>query len=355
MGESNHQLYQRILDNLNAAIFMLDKNLYLLYVNPAGEIFFSSSVTRLLGMPVNKLIRHKEMIDEFYLALQHQNHYIERGITLSLQQRTVMVDITVIPMFNTEEQVELLVEITPADHHIKISRENNLSLQNQVTRSVIRGVAHEVKNPLGGIRGAAQLLEAELPDKELKEYTQVIISETDRLTNLVNRMLEPNDIPVKKLVNIHEITEHVRSIVKNQLPNNITLDVDYDPSIPELLLDRDQIVQALLNIVGNARESLDRQQIISKGKIIIQTRIQRNFTINKQYHQLISRINIIDNGKGISEDLLDSIFYPLVTSRPEGTGLGLSISQSVISRHGGLIECESEPGNTVFSIYLPFE
>jgi len=214
----------------------------------------------------------------------------------------------------------------------------------------LRGLAHEVKNPLGGLRGAAQLLERELPDPALREYTQVIIGEADRLQQLVDNILGPNRIPDRTLVNVHEILEHVRKLVAAEAGTDITLLTDYDPSIPEGYMDRNQIVQAVLNIVRNAVQAVGTQ-----GEVILRTRTESHVLIGDVTHKLVALIEVIDNGSGIPPDMLEQIFYPMVTTRASGSGLGLSISQSIISHHGGLIRCQSSPGVTTFRISLPIQ
>ena len=222
--------------------------------------------------------------------------------------------------------------------------------QQQTFRTLVRGLAHEIKNPLGGLRGAAQLLERELPNEDLKEFTNIIIGEADRLQKLVDRMLGPNRIPKKESINIHQVMEHVRQLVSVGIHNDIKFITDYDPSIPDVLADRDQLIQAVLNIVGNAVHAIG-----SKGEIILSTRAERQCTIGHVHHKLVCRIDIIDNGPGIPDDMMENIFYPMVTSNAKGTGLGLSIAQTLINQHGGVIQCESRPGRTKFSLLLPFE
>lgn len=222
--------------------------------------------------------------------------------------------------------------------------------QQNAARMLLRGLAHEIKNPLGGLRGAAQLLDQELPDDELREYTRIIIEESDRLQSLVDRMLAPNKPPHKSLINIHRVLERVRQLVQVEAPVGVKLNRDYDPSMPALYGDGDQLIQAILNIVRNAAQALG-----DKGKITIRTRIHRQVTIGLNRHPLVAKIDVVDDGPGIKAELLNQIFYPMVTGRAEGTGLGLSIAQSLISQHGGLVECESKPGETIFSIFLPLE
>jgi two-component system nitrogen regulation sensor histidine kinase GlnL len=242
----------------------------------------------------------------------------------------------------------LLVELTPLDRQLRISREENLLAQQSVSRALTRNLAHEIKNPLGGLRGAAQLLERELADPALKEYTSIIIGEADRLQNLVDRMLGPNSIPRKREINVHQVVERVRQLVAAEVPSRVRLIRDYDPSIPPLVGDPDQLIQAVLNIVRNAMQAVGKE-----GDITLRTRTLRQFTIGHVRHKLVIKIDIVDTGPGIPAEIMEQIFYPMVSGRPGGTGLGLSIAQTIISQHGGLIECTSEPGNTCFSLLLP--
>lgn len=242
----------------------------------------------------------------------------------------------------------LLVEMTDVTRRQKISRENALLIQHGAGRQMIRQLAHEIKNPLGGIRGAAQLLERQLADDEQREYTNVVISETDRLAGLVDTLLGPGGPPNKQPLNIHELLEYVLRIVAAEDHKSLHIRRDYDPGLPDIDLDRDQMVQALLNLVRNAAAALDGQ-----GTITLRSRAVNNFTIGERRHRVIASIEIEDDGPGIPRDLQESVFYPLVTSRPEGTGLGLPAAQELISRHGGMIEFDSRPGRTVFYVRLP--
>jgi len=259
-----------------------------------------------------------------------------------------IVDMTAIPLIEADEEAELLLELTPINNLLRIAREETRQTQQAATREMLRGLAHEIKNPLGGLRGAAQLLEKQLDTEELKEYTGVIISEADRLKNLLNRMLGPNTLAVKTAINIHEVVERVRNLVSVEVDERIILQRDYDPSIPDVDADVDQLVQALLNIVRNACQALGDQ-----GTVILRTRVERKFTIGQNRHNLVARIDIIDNGPGISDEMKEKIFFPMVTGRAGGSGLGLSIAQSLIDQHDGVIECQSEAGQTTFSILVP--
>jgi len=242
----------------------------------------------------------------------------------------------------------LLVEMTDVTRRTQISRENALLIQHGAGRQMIRQLAHEIKNPLGGIRGAAQLLERQLADAELREYTDVVIGETDRLAGLVDTLLGPGGPSNKQPVNVHELLEYVVRIIEAEEQRQLTFKRDYDPGLPEIDLDRDQMVQAFLNLVRNAASALE-----GHGTIRLRSRAVTNFTIGDVRHRVIATIEIEDDGPGIPLQLQDSVFYPLVTSKPEGTGLGLPAAQELISRHGGLIEFDSRPGRTVFYVRIP--
>jgi two-component system nitrogen regulation sensor histidine kinase GlnL len=278
----------------------------------------------------------------------HHEPLVDRELTLESMHQSITVNLSATPILELGELTDILIELQQVDRHLRITKEEQLLAQQATSRMLVRGLAHEIKNPLGGLRGAAQLLEQELHDPELKEYTKIIIAESDRLQDLMDKMLGPNKPAHKSLLNIHEVLERVRHLVAVEAGNNIRLQTDYDPSIPELFADKNQIIQALLNVVRNAIQAIQ-----SSGKIILRTRIQRHMTIGRKLYKLVAKIEIIDNGPGIQPGLMGQIFYPMITGRAEGTGLGLSIAQSLINQHNGLIECESEPGNTVFSIYLP--
>lgn len=345
-------LLQRILDNLTHPVLMLDANLRLDFINPAGEMLFAISAKRLVGQCAPALLPSGSHLLEAIEKGQQSGHpFTEHEIQITLPgRREVTVDCTVTPLAEAGNASGLLVELQQLDRQLRISREEHQLAQQETMRLLVRGLAHEIKNPLGGLRGAAQLLERELPDPELKEYTNIIIGEADRLRNLVDTMLGPNALSQKESINIHQVLEHVRQLVSVEKSGSVTFISDYDPSIPEIHGDRDQLVQAVLNIVGNAVQAIGEQ-----GEIILRTRAQRQFTIGQTCHKLVCRIEIIDNGPGIPEDIIENIFYPMVTSRADGTGLGLSIAQTLISQHNGLIQCDSRPGRTCFTLLLPLD
>jgi two-component system nitrogen regulation sensor histidine kinase GlnL len=342
----------RILDNLTTAVLTFDADLRLTSINPAGEMLFEISAKKAVGQRLAELLPHARLATRTLSQTLESRHPITaRGVPLKLPgHRTITVDCTVTPLTDAGPDGALLVELTQVDRLLRLARDENMLERQAANRAVMRGLAHEIKNPLGGLRGAAQLLERELPDKSLKEYTRIIIHEADRLRNLVDRMMGPHK-PLKKIpVNVHEILEHVRKLMLVEVPVGLTLERDYDPSLPEFEGEPEQLIQAVLNIVRNSAEAIQHQ-----GVIRLRTGIERSFTIGQKRHRLVLRADIEDNGPGIPEEILEHIFYPMVTAKPGGTGLGLSIAQDIVAKHGGLIECHSRPGHTVFSIYLPLE
>lgn len=345
--------YQRnILDNLSTAVVLLNPNLTIEYINPASENLFQFSSKQATGANLKRAMFVDDTFEEHLLNAISENHPIsEHEATIKLTAgRKIIVDYVLTPIVQQNADTQLMLEITHMDRHIRIAREEKLLSEQSATRNLVRGMAHEIKNPLGGLRGAAQLLERELPNESLKEYTQIIIGEADRLQSLVDRMLGPNNVPKKRNVSIHQILEHVRQLIQVELTEeeHIYFKLDYDPSVPDIMADSDMMIQAVLNITRNAINALN-----GNGEITFRTRPLRHFTIGHTHHRLVLQTEIIDNGPGIPEDLQEQIFYPMVTGRADGTGLGLSIAQSLINQHDGLIKMNSRPGNTVFTIFLP--
>ncbi|HUP91755.1 MAG TPA: nitrogen regulation protein NR(II) [Solimonas sp.] len=342
---------EEVLDGMTAAVIALDERLRVAALNSAAEGLFGVSRKHAFGAPVAEAIPHLAAhAPRLRRALDQATGFIERELELRRAgEAPVTVDCTVTPSL-VGRKVGLVLEVLALDRHLRISRDELLLAQHQASRELIRGLAHEIKNPLGGIRGAAQLLEREFPDSHHREYTRVIIKEADRLQNLVNRMLGPNRAPLKALLNIHEVLEHVRQLVQAESPEGVSFLRDYDPSIPEIGVDREQMIQAVLNVVRNAMQAIG-----GKGTLTLRSRTKRQFTLGGTRHRLVIQLDIEDNGPGIAPAMLERIFYPMVTTRPEGTGLGLPIAQYLIHSHGGLIECRSRPGCTVFSMYLPLE
>ena len=338
-----------ILEGLSTAVLLLTPELELAYLNPAGEDLLEQSARQALGQPLARFLSDDGgLLERLRASAQAWHPFTARELRLAfVPGRAVTVDCMVSPM-GSGPTPGLLVELVPIDRHLRISREEQLIAQQQAARKLVRGLAHEIKNPLGGLRGAAQLLEAELPDATLKEYTRIIIGEADRLQNLVNRMLGPNNLPRPSPTNIHQVTEHVRSLVLAEGGHPLEIRRDYDPSIPELMADPELLIQAVLNIVRNAAQA-------GATDILLRTSTQRQYTIGHVRHKLVVQLQIIDNGPGIPEGMMEQIFYPMVTGRADGTGLGLSIAQSLVNQQGGIIECTSQPGRTEFSILLPLE
>lgn len=346
-------MHKKILDNLNEAILVFNRQLRLTYINTAGEILFEDSARHLTGFSAIRLFNNGPngaIIQNLRQCLATNETLVDRGVSLQLINQSIPVNFCATPLSEHNKITEIIVEMQPVDRHMRISNEEQLFAQQNAARMLVRGLAHEIKNPLGGLRGAAQLLNLELKDDELKEYTQIIISESDRLQGLMDRMLGPNKPPNKININIHELLERIKQLVQAETNGQILIKRDYDPSIPHVKADEGQIIQALLNIVRNAVQALD-----SRGTIIFKTRICRQMTIGGHCYKLVAKIDITDNGPGINPEMMSKIFYPMITGRAEGTGLGLSIAQSLINQHNGFIECSSVPGNTVFSIYLPVE
>ena len=255
--------------------------------------------------------------------------------------RHILLDITASSL--ETEQATVLVELRQVDQQRKISMESLQQHQHLAARELIRGLAHEIKNPLGGLRGAAQLLEESL-NEEQKEYTQLIIAQADRLRNLVDRLLGPYKPPQRSQANLHQIIERVSQLAQMDNPSAVQFNRDYDPSIPDFLLDPELIEQALLNIVRNAQQVLP-----DGGQITLQSRILHQHTIHGRRHRLVATVKVIDNGPGIPPEIKDTLFYPMVSGKPGGTGLGLSIAQTLIHQHGGWIDCDSWPGRTEFT------
>ncbi|MCG5512425.1 nitrogen regulation protein NR(II) [Ectothiorhodospira shaposhnikovii] len=348
----DHNLHRQLLETLTTAVLVADGQLRLVYMNPAAEMLMEMSLNRIHGLPIQGLFREDEtFIASLRQSLDTGHPFTERERLLALHfAREVTVDLTASPISEPGHARQLLVELIQVDRQLRITREEQLLNQQSATRALVRGLAHEIKNPLGGLRGAAQLLERELPDPDLREYTRIIIGEADRLQNLVNRMLGPNSLPHCRPLNIHRVLEHVRSLVSVEAPEEIRIRTDYDPSIPDVNADQDMLIQSVLNIVRNAVQALG-----DSGEIRLRTRVRRQYTIGQIRHKLVALIQVIDDGPGIGDDIRERIFFPMVSGRAGGTGLGLSIAQSLINQMGGLIECTSRPGQTVFSLLIPVE
>ncbi|WP_024872440.1 nitrogen regulation protein NR(II) [Tolumonas lignilytica] len=341
-------LSKLLLDNLLTAVILLDRHLIVRYVNPAAE--------QLMGVSARRLLDHalEQVVDYISLDLERLRHCLQQGqgftdneVTLVVENEPRSVEVSVLAVYDHQEQFALM-EMRKIDQQKRISQEQQQHAQQLAARDLVRGLAHEIKNPLGGLRGAAQLLEKALPDEQLKEYTGIIIAQADRLRNLVDRLLGPQRPGRHQVHNVHSVLEQVRRLVEMELPPGITIERDYDPSIPDFEMEQEQLQQAFLNIVRNAVEAMH-----GHGTIKLKTRTVFQITIHGKRYRLAAEIRIIDDGPGIPENIRDTLFYPMVTGKEGGTGLGLSIAQNLIDQHKGRIECVSWPGHTEFCIYLP--
>lgn len=336
------------LEHLATAVILLDQKLAVAYVNPAAENMFEISNRHVTGMLLQQVFTEADaLLAGVEQTLATNGSYTEHELILSTPARALLpVSCTLTPVEVGE--IRLLLEFREMDKQLKIVRDERMLLQSQASRELVRNLAHEIKNPLGGIRGAAQLLEHELSRPALREYTQVIIKEADRLQALMDRMLTPHRLPSFRPVNIHEVLERVRSLVLAETPQGVVIRRDYDTSLPELMADREQLIQAALNIARNAVQAMQGQ-----GEITLHTRIARQVTLAKKRYRLAIEVQIIDTGPGIPEDIREKMFYPLVSGREGGSGLGLTLAQTFINQHRGVIECDSRPGHTRFTLLLP--
>lgn len=345
-------LDQRILDSLTTGVMTVDASLQVASMNPACETLFGVSANQCVGRAYAELVRgDPEFMGPVGQALDSGQSITVHQVRLAAthRQRDTTVDYTVSPLGGLARGGhELLLEYTPIERLLQRVKEDSHLGRHAANQAVLRGLAHEIKNPLGGLRGAAQLLDRELNDRELREYTRIIIHEADRLSTLVDRMMGSFKPIQPRPVNVHEVLEHVRKLIVVDFQDGPSIHRDYDPSLPEVPGDRDQLVQATLNILRNAVQAGERV-----GSIRLRTRIERNPTFGRIHHRQGIRIDIEDDGPGVPRELSDQIFYPLVTGRADGTGLGLSIAQDIVAKHGGYIEFVSRPGHTRFSIVLP--
>ncbi len=355
-GKTSGTMHKQMLDAMQTALLLLDGELNVCDLNAAAEILLGISDTRVKGQPLASLWRIDEQGHSELQSVLHSGIvYTRRQVTLKLLSgHLITVDYTATPVSGIGA-ARVLLEIVPRDRFDRIDREEDMLAQYETSRVLVRGLAHEIKNPLGGLRGAAQLLEQELDQPELRDYTRVIIQEADRLRNLVDSMLGPREPPRLEAINVHEVLERVATLLAAEAGDWLTITRDYDPSLPDVHGDHEQLIQALLNICRNAMQSLHENRPEEKPFIILRTRPNRRHTIAGTLHRLVCRIEVVDNGPGIPRDMQERIFYPMISGRADGSGLGLSIAQSIVHQHGGLIECESRPGQTTFSLLIPLE
>ena len=343
-----------LLDALATGVVLLDAADGVIHANVAAQGLLGVGLNQARGRPfLDLFVEHAPLQALLQRARERGEVFAERELALrplSAPRDARVIDVTVTPIEDHGGARRLLLEMVDAVPRNRINRENELRARLEGSRMMTRQLAHEIKNPLGGLRGAAQLLERQLPDAALREYTGVIINEADRLTALVDSMAGPTRVPHKTPLNVHEICEHVFRLLEAEAKPGaeIALERDYDPSVPDGSFDRNQLVQALLNLARNALQAVD-----GRGRIVLRTRTVANTHIGPVRHRLAVRIEVVDDGPGVPPEIRGSLFYPLVTGRANGTGLGLAVAQEIVTRNGGLIEFDSEPGRTVFSVLLP--
>ena len=340
---------RQVLEHQTVAIVVVSNSLAIKLVNPAAEVLFGVSAQRVLGGSLNLLFRTpRDLLRGSTAPLDDEQTFTLRQQHLTLPNgEDLLVDLTVVPIDGGDR----LIEAQPLNRLMRINQDDRLINVQETAAKLVRGLAHEIKNPLGGIRGAAQLLDRELNRPDLTEYTQIIIREADRLTELVDNMLGPSRPPKIASVNVHRVLQHVAQIAQSDMAQpEIEIVRDYDPSLPRVRADEDQLIQALLNLVSNACIALEG---VPGARLELRTRAVRQFTIAGQRHRLVVQIDVIDNGPGIPEELIDRMFYPMISGRPHGTGLGLAIAQTIVRRHHGVLECASRTGRTRFSVILP--
>ena len=345
-----------LLDGLVTSVFVLDQNLQVDYLNAAAQTLLGMGPNQARGRDIADLMRGAEtLLPLFERARRSGEGVVQRELAWPAPggiDRILNCAVTQITL--GQRAAQLLLEVEDITQHRRLTRENALLAQLGGSRLMLRQLAHEIKNPLGGLRGAAQLLERELLDPSLREYTRVIISEADRLTNLLDSMLGPGRPPAKQLTNLHELLERVYHLLRSEAPPGVIVDRDYDPSLPALTVDPNHIIQAMLNLGRNAVQALSTAEVHSP-RLILRTRAASNVSVGQERHRLVASIQFEDNGPGVLAEIRDTIFYPLVSGREDGTGLGLGIAQDLVSRHGGLIEFDSAPGRTIFTISLPMD
>jgi len=339
------------LQYLATAVVVLDDRAVIRFANAAAENLLGTAARTLIGQPFAPLFETDPALHgSLREALVTHWDYSAQNVSYPRPGREALPLSCVLTRID-EPGLPLLAELRPIEQELRQAREDRLVGEQQASRELIRNLAHEIKNPLGGLRGSAQLLERELDRAELREYTQVIIKEADRLQSLMDRLLTPHRQPRLAPLSVHEVLERVRSLVLAEFSRGVTIECDYDPSLPDLVGDKEQLIQAVLNVVRNAAQAITGAG--RGGNIVLRTRAVRQVTLLKHRHKLALELQVIDDGPGVRADIRDRIFNPLVSGRDGGSGLGLSLAQTFVHYHRGIIECESRPGRTVFRIRLP--
>lgn len=346
------------LDLLATAVIVVNAGLAVRYMNPSAENLFEMSSRNVAGLPLAEVFTETAVLEAAIEYARANNcSYTEHDLELGVNGRARLhLSCTVTPVegYGADPRAdELLLEFRHIEQQLRIAREERMLDQSQANRELIRNLAHEIKNPLGGIRGAAQLLDRELERPNLHEYTQVIMKEADRLQTLMDRLLTPHRLPQPTRLNMHEVLERVRSLILAEYPQDIAIRRDYDISLPLLTGDREQLIQALLNVVRNAAQAVKGSGV--RGEIRLRTRVARQVTLARRRYRHALAVEVTDNGPGIELELQERIFYPLVSGREGGSGLGLTLAQNFINQHHGVISFESVPGSTTFEILLPVE
>lgn len=340
------------VENLTTGVVVLGAGFEVRYANPAAEQLLGVSRQQMAGRALLEVLPGLAVLGPLLLRVRDTGQDFSRREVLIAAPRGGDTGLALDCALSTWEDAsgarEFVLEIADASRRLRIDREKALLAQLEASRSMVRQLAHELRNPLGGIRGAAQLLERQLESPAQQDYTNLIIREADRLVDLTAALLGPARAPSRNLWNIHELLEHVRQLIVAEGAPGIQVERDYDPSLPGALLDRDLVIQAMLNLARNALHALD-----GRGRIIFRTRVVTNDTIGHLRCRLVACVEIEDNGPGVPDELRETLFYPLVTGRPGGSGLGLAVAQELVSRHEGLIEYSSRPGRTVFRMLFP--
>ncbi len=340
------------LEQLATAVIVIDPSYQIIYINPSAEVMLELSHGQACNHRIDLFFEDQDFFKEAIAAAKKQrSSYRENEYFIkSKQGKTLCVTLTISQTQN--QSGHFIIELIQMDQHLRVAKEERMFIQQQANSELLRNLAHEIRNPLGGLRGAAQLLEKELGDKTLEEYTQIIIKEADRLQNLMNKLLTPHQLPSYEKTNIHEVIERVRSLILSEFGKDISFIRDYDVSLPEIVADREKLIQAVLNITRNAIQAMlsDHTQNM---QLKLTTRSERQIVFHRKKHATAIRLDIEDNGPGIPLNLQDKIFYPLVSGNQEGSGLGLSLSQNIVTQHKGMITFESQSGKTKFSILLP--
>jgi two-component system nitrogen regulation sensor histidine kinase GlnL len=344
-------LGETILESLDTAIVVVDQHLVVRAVNIACEELFATSRRNMVDQLITDFIDNNEVELKAKDCLETQSQYTLREISIDASNEAQLVDVTLSYLPQEGEDACVIYEISSINRISRFMREKTQLERQHSFQLMVRGLAHEIKNPLGGIRGAAQLLDRQLDKPDLKEYTDVLIKEADRLTRLVDRVMGNREQIKPEPVNIHEILEHVVHLVSVKKGPVLHVNRAYDPALPEIRVDREQIIQAVLNVVGNAIEAQNGEDSAVIGLV---TQFDRFFTVRQVMYRRVLKIMIWDEGPGVPDDLREIIFDPLITGRPEGTGLGLSITQTIVQRHKGVVALEDYKGKTCFAIYLPY-